>query len=158
MLKAIRKYAFWPTALIIVAALFVVLKFITPLQLITTESMEPTIMPYSFVLDIPVSHVEKGQMITFIDDQGGNVTHRVIGFAKDGSILTKGDANQAADVHLTPLTMQHVVGAPLGGFAIQLWMLAAIVVILLLGYLAFSLLREPKGEKTLDQERELAHA
>ena len=49
-----------------------------------------------FVKDIEFSELKKGDVVTF-KDGGAYTTHRVMGWNEDGSIITKGDANNTED-------------------------------------------------------------
>jgi len=64
--------------------------------------MEPAIPTGSvvFVRDVPAERVEEGNVITFADDGGNLITHRVARkFTADDSLRfrTKGDANENLD-------------------------------------------------------------
>ena len=67
---------------------------------ITSGSMQPTIAPGDIVLARPVDRASlaPGAIIVFDDAQrNGLVTHRVSSVNADGSLATKGDANQSPD-------------------------------------------------------------
>jgi signal peptidase len=69
---------------------------------VQSGSMEPAIQTGSvvFVEDVPAERVEEGDVITFSDDGGNLITHRVIEkHAADSSVrfVTKGDANENPD-------------------------------------------------------------
>jgi signal peptidase len=67
---------------------------------ITSGSMQPTITPGDIVLARPVDRASlaPGAIIVFDDAQrNGLVTHRVSSVNADGSLATKGDANQSPD-------------------------------------------------------------
>ncbi len=67
---------------------------------ITSGSMEPTIGPGDVVLARPVDResLAPGAIVVFDDAQrNGLVTHRVSSVNDDGSLVTKGDANQSPD-------------------------------------------------------------
>lgn len=77
---------------------------------INSGSMEPT-MPVGTVAIIkPDATLQAGNIITFLDENGKQVTHTFIGYDVDGTLLTKGDANPTPDVHDPALTEQDVVG------------------------------------------------
>jgi signal peptidase len=64
--------------------------------------MEPAIQTGSvvFIKDVPAERVEEGDVITYGDDGGNLITHRVVErHSTDSSIrfITKGDANENAD-------------------------------------------------------------
>jgi signal peptidase I len=78
---------------------------------ITSGSMLPSIPVGSVVYYTPVEQVAVGDVIVFYDTLAdSDVTHRVVGIADDGSLLTQGDNNDTADVHYPPLTMSDVHG------------------------------------------------
>jgi len=78
---------------------------------INSGSMEPT-MPVGTVAIIkPDATLQARDIITYVDQESGKqVTHTFIGYDVDGTLLTKGDANPAPDVHDPALTEQDVVG------------------------------------------------
>jgi signal peptidase len=78
---------------------------------ITSGSMAPFLAPGDVVLlgDAPTS-VEAGEVVTFRHHErdGTLVTHRVVAVNADGTISTRGDANDAPDPYTVRL--QDVVG------------------------------------------------
>ena len=70
---------------------------------VVTGSMEPTIMTgeYIIVKDADPNTLKEGDIITFYAKipqiRGLLCTHRIVGFNEDGSIMTKGDANNVED-------------------------------------------------------------
>lgn len=69
---------------------------------VVTGSMEPQISAGDFIVNKAKEGYEIGDVITFYDAQMGEyVTHRVI-LAEQGSYVTKGDANNAADSFSVP--------------------------------------------------------
>jgi len=62
---------------------------------VQTGSMIPTIPPESLVV-VQVGDYSVGQVITFVRD-GAVVTHRLMAVNADGSLVTRGDANEADD-------------------------------------------------------------
>jgi signal peptidase len=77
---------------------------------ITSGSMEPTLHVGARVITVPVHDFEKGDIITFRDNNGHVVTHTYVGDAQDGSLTTKGDANPTPDVFDRPLQKSDVIG------------------------------------------------
>jgi signal peptidase len=94
---------------------------------VQSGSMEPTIGVGSvvFVQDVPAERVEEGDVITYRDDGGNYVTHRVVEkHAADTSVRfrTKGDANDARDpepVYRGDLVGRVMFSIPLIGYVIQ---------------------------------------
>ena len=62
---------------------------------VQTGSMIPTIPPESLVV-VEAHEYSMGQVITFVRD-GHVVTHRLVAENADGSLVTRGDANEADD-------------------------------------------------------------
>lgn len=97
----------------------VIIMFATPIfgwraLNVLTPSMKPHISPGDLVLvhRVPISSIHKGDIITYNDlhQPGVTITHRVVGMGvMKGvpTIITKGDANQAADA---PVPDGRVVG------------------------------------------------
>ena len=70
--------------------------------LIQSGSMEPAIMTGDVVLVKKDNYYKKGDVATFYDYEKRVVTHRIIEELKGssgGDFITKGDANQAQDLH-----------------------------------------------------------
>ena len=89
----------------------VVLRLIFTPVVIETGSMTPT-LPVGTIAFIQQSNsFEPGDIITFQQsDMPRPVTHTFIGYADDGSLNTKGDANKVPDIHNTPLLASDVIG------------------------------------------------
>lgn len=93
--------------LLIVVALFAVQAFpgfvgSDHALIVQSGSMEPAIGTGSivFVSEVPPEQVEEGDVITYADDGGNLVTHRVVEkhvASESLRFVTKGDANDAAD-------------------------------------------------------------
>jgi signal peptidase I len=87
------------TALAIVATLALSgLIALGPYELfvVRTGSMSPTIPPTSAVLVDPSHRPTRRDVITFTD-RGKTTTHRLLGVRRDGTLITKGDANDDPD-------------------------------------------------------------
>lgn len=70
------------------------------LYVVQSGSMEPTIHTGSLVAVKPQSSYHKGDIITVKDTKYSTVTHRITGVQGKGTastVITKGDANKAAD-------------------------------------------------------------
>lgn len=98
---------------------------------ITSGSMEPLIRPGDVVLTSPTSEIEPGHVITYANParDGTLTTHRVLGVNPDGSLQTRGDANQSPDS--TPVPAADVVGrgrllVPLVGLPLH-WLSSGLV-------------------------------
>jgi signal peptidase len=87
---------------------------VSPLQakIIMTGSMKPHMPPGTIVLVQPQHAYHKGEVISFTNPFGHTVTHRLVGVQADGRLVTKGDANDAADGwRISPTAVQgQVVG------------------------------------------------
>lgn len=73
---------------------------------VQTGSMTPTIPARSLVV-VEVGHYEMGEPIAF-HVGNGVVTHRLVGDNGDGTYVTRGDANNVAD--LTPVEARDIIG------------------------------------------------
>jgi len=112
MKKFLRKYWFQLVALVVIAgiAAFRLVFMFTPM-IIETGSMEPTLPINSVVFIQPTDTLKPTDIITFKQDTDVRpTTHTFIGYADDGSLMTKGDANPAPDVRSVPLQMSDVEG------------------------------------------------
>jgi signal peptidase I, archaeal type len=78
---------------------------------IVSGSMEPTLPVGSIVFETDAENLKPGDIITFQQANDDHpTTHTFIGYAEDGSLMTKGDANPTPDVHDVPLTQDDVLG------------------------------------------------
>jgi len=135
-----RLFSFWVIFPVLAVGCLVVFTFLLPVRLVATGSMSPTIRAGSLIMNMPVSHVEKGQVITFREEPRGDlVTHRVFAVDANGDIQTKGDANPTPDLHSVPLRMNDVIGVVVGGRGIPLvTAIAGILAVLLALVLLYS--------------------
>jgi signal peptidase len=76
---------------------------------ITSGSMEPDFPVGSLVVDSAAAGIEPGRALTFTAD-GAVVTHVLVGFNDDGSLITRGTANDDADRWLAPVRPDDVRG------------------------------------------------
>lgn len=128
---------------------------------IETDSMSPTMPRGTVFVVIPTDHVQKGDVITFQDNAKGNVvTHRVYAVEADGTILTKGDANDFVDGNspLGPLQIDRVKGAVLFNQGISwvtliVWAVMLLVVSLI-GYMLFKVINKKDDVVVEDQKVE----
>lgn len=68
---------------------------------VVSGSMEPTISVGDIILiNTNVKNINKYDIVTFYDENGAFVTHRVLAVEKDGSVLTQGDANNTVDGYI----------------------------------------------------------
>lgn len=101
-----------PWVLLILAIVFLVvtLTWITPIKTVATGSMEPTLPVNSRILIDRDANYKPGEIITFHADEGELVTHRLVKYAENGDLVTKGDANTTQDYWNEPVTKSDVVG------------------------------------------------
>ena len=108
-----------PTVVGVVLALDVAGVLPYRVYVIHTGSMSPAIPPRSAVL-VRTGEYRVGQVITF-REHGLIVTHRLVAFDRDGTAITKGDADRSPDPWRVPRAniIGGVVVAPqLVGFAL----------------------------------------
>lgn len=94
---------------------------------VLSGSMEPTIGTGSvvFVTEVPPDTIEEGDVITYRDEGGNLVTHRVIEKKEAVTtfrLITKGDANENRDIE--PVLTNQIVGVvmfhiPYLGYLVQ---------------------------------------
>jgi len=135
---------------------------------VATGSMEPRLPVGSVIFETSPDTLKPGDIITFQEpNKPRTTTHAFIGYADDGSLMTKGDANPVADTHVVPLTHDEVVGkvvlelplfvpgfwlSPRGMLVIALVMMC----ILALGWRARGKIKEVLRSNDLyEQDREL---
>jgi len=167
--KFLRKY--WPYLLIVgfAAVVFVVrvVFMITPAT-VATGSMVPTLPVHSVVWVQPTDTLKPHDIIMFKQDTDSqSTTHTFIGYAEDGSLITKGDANPVADVRSVPLQMSDVEGkvvwvtafsAPAFWGSLRGMMVLVVIVIAAIGIAAvqFKYKRDLRKEAQAQQARKLA--
>jgi len=115
MKKSLRKITNAPavTILVILAIMVVVFRVMGfSLVYIDSGSMTPVMPEGSIAVVQPTKDIKPTDIISF--QQNGmpqRITHTFIGYADDGSLRTKGDANLAPDNHdAQPLQMSDVKG------------------------------------------------
>lgn len=109
--KHLKLLVIAPVALVLIAAIVIAFNQFVPSYRIGSGSMGKTIPVGSFVFLGPADNLEPRDVITF--QKEGDVqptTHTFIGYAEDGSLMTKGDANPTPDLHEPPLTIDDVEG------------------------------------------------
>jgi len=111
MKKFLNSSAFYPVlGLLAIAGIIVFRLIFTPVS-IQTGSMEPTLPVGTIVFIQSTDSLERGDIITY--QQFGSpmpTTHRYLGAAEDGSLMTQGDANSSPDVRPVPLQQADVMG------------------------------------------------
>lgn len=137
-MRLVRKVAPWLVTLMVFAGLGVTWMVLDMgAYRVNSGSMEPTLPKGSVVLTYKSDDLDRRDIITYRKEGGGVVTHTFIGRAKDGSLMTHGDANPVADNHQPPLTMQDVKGellvavTPLRAIAALLFVAAIVIVTML---------------------------
>lgn len=69
--------------------------------IVTTGSMEPSLSPGDLIFVKAQETYELGDVVTFYDNGGATVTHRIMGKVS-GQFITQGDANNTEDSELLP--------------------------------------------------------
>ena len=64
--------------------------------IVVTGSMEPNILSEEFILIDEKENYSKGDIVTYIDEDGFLITHRIVEI-NEKSFITKGDANNIED-------------------------------------------------------------
>ena len=77
--------------------------------LVQSGSMEPSIMTGDIVVVKQEQMYLNNQVVTFTDSSKRVVTHRIIEKKKDGSFVTKGDANRSEDRET--IKMNNIIGS-----------------------------------------------
>ncbi|MGV9002316.1 MAG: signal peptidase I [Candidatus Saccharimonadaceae bacterium] len=109
--RTLRENVTLLVALVLVVAGVLFIIFTIPIFRVLTGSMEPRLPVGSVIFEASADTLEPGDIITFREpDQSLPTTHAFIGYASDGSLITKGDANSVLDTHAVPLTHDEVVG------------------------------------------------
>ena len=100
-----RKRRAWVAVGLVLAATLGALAFVGlrghSVYAVTTGSMNPTIPPRSAVVVDRDAAPRVGDVITY-DHHGALVTHRLVAINPDGTLQTKGDANETPDAWGTP--------------------------------------------------------
>jgi signal peptidase I len=112
MKSLFRKTAPW-VLLIVIAGLgwFATASAGIQVHYVNSGSMEPVIPVHSVVITYETSDLKKNDVITFHNrDRGILTTHIFGGYAKDGTLKTKGAANRTPDNFTAPPRMEDVEG------------------------------------------------
>lgn len=75
---------------------------------VETGSMTPTIPQNSLVMILPQKNLSTGDIATYVNTSGVNVTHRVVGQSIGGDYIFRGDTNQVDDK--LPVKREAIVG------------------------------------------------
>lgn len=131
---------------------------------VISGSMQPSIDVYDIIVvkKVAQSKLSAGDIIAFFDGGGNVITHRIAGISEsDGKIryITKGDANNANDTESIPY--ENVIGKysfkiP-GGvrvFAAITSPLGIVLIILLFGFIGFSIIRKSNKKSARHSVRE----
>lgn len=111
MTKYLRKHVGFIVVIVLFVSLLVIGVFSNMVHRESTGSMEPTLPVNSILVDVPAHDLKVGDIITFPEaGQDAPVTHRLIKINKDGTLVTKGDANPSPDNPDMPLTKSDVMG------------------------------------------------
>lgn len=148
------------TAFAVLALLAIAVLFAWPGSYnITNGSMNPTIPIGAKVFTEQPSQYEVGDIITFraIEVTGGGeivVTHRLVGFNDDDTLITQGDANDSVDYPAVPVYQSDIIGKVVGQVpvvgGVQMWMMTnpllwmPVIVIVMVVFI-WPLLSKPKA-------------
>lgn len=109
---------------------------------VTSGSMEPAFSAGDMILIHGQDEYELGDIVTFRNEEGSLVTHRIVG-STEGSFITKGDANNVEDDTL--LSAENIVGKlvccvpVMGSFLLFLRTPVGVGVLVLVGFLLVEL-------------------
>ena len=83
---------------IIILSSYLILKFTNKMTIykVLTNSMETGIHAGDYIVITKSKEYKKGDVITYINEDGYFITHRIIKI-KDNKVITKGDANNTED-------------------------------------------------------------
>ena len=111
-MKKFLSYALYPLlGLVIIIAIVSLRSFVFTQVTIATGSMAPQLPVGSEVFIVDDDSLEPGDVITFKQATAPRpTTHEFLGYAEDGSLITKGVANTAVDVYKVPLQQSDVLG------------------------------------------------
>ena len=109
-MKQFSKTLSWLAAVLLIAFVVIMTTWVTPLKSVRTGSMVPTLPVGSRILIHEEASYHAGEHITFHADGGEVVTHRLVKYRPDGSIVTKGDANPTPDNWDDPVTKSDLMG------------------------------------------------
>jgi len=149
-MQAVRNHPRFTVAAVLLG-LLIIAYAVVPKYIIGSGSMQPTLPVGTIVIVQPVDTLKPTDIITF--QQEGDTrptTHTFIGYAKDGSLMTKGDANLTPDVHNPPLTMEDVKGKVV--YALFIPRLIGAALVALVGIMLIPSRRKTDAEADADDE------
>jgi signal peptidase I len=134
-----------------------IINFDVRVQRVGSGSMEPVLPVGALVITYKTAALHVNDIITFRNPEtGGTTTHVFGGYAKDGSLLTRGVANPSAD-NFSPRPLRGdvvgVVWRHVDVFAVSFWMTARgaaiLMLLLIIGMLLLSgRLEQPRTSDT----------
>ncbi|MES2876397.1 MAG: signal peptidase I [Patescibacteria group bacterium] len=155
-MKRITTYVTYGMLLIAFVGVIYVLRFVTPMLTVESGSMEPTLPTGSRIVTQDQDSYKIGDVITFRADDGDLTTHRLVEFAKDDSLVTKGDANLTPDVWDKPVAKSDVLGKVIYMTPITTWafwttlrglgIIVCLLVIVVMGFWRTDESNEPSAE------------
>jgi|GEM_PF-1833893 len=155
-MKFLRKNAGLMVVLVLVVGLFAFARVSGMVHIVATGSMVPTLPVHTIVVDMSTKDIKMGDVITF--QQAGmteTVTHRLIQINKDGSLITKGDANPTADNPDVALQKSDVVGKVLFQvpvFVPSFWMSIRGIVVIIAILVLITVYVTKSSDKSKDEE------
>lgn len=148
----------WVIGITILTALGLCMRFVTPTFIVSSGSMAPRLPVGTIIVTHPSSDLHAGDVITFTADNEV-ITHTLIGYRADGSLVTKGDANQSYDVFKAPVEQSDVIGKTIfytSLFTSDFWHHPRNISILLLGMLTLSAVivggSQPRAERKKESD------
>jgi len=127
----------------------IAIRAVVPSRVIDSGSMGSTLPVRTIVFLGSADDLQPRDIITFREKGGDRVTtHTFIGYAEDGSLMTKGDANPTPDVHDPALTMADVEGKVV--YALTLY--RQIALLLIAGLIIMVVV--PSGKKPDEDEQQ----
>ena len=115
---------------------------------VTTGSMEPTILPEEMIIISEAETYEKGDVVTYIDEEGFLITHRIIEMDTD-IFISQGDDNNIKDetCKISRIQGKVIFHSKILGFFV-LYLLKPICILYAISIVVMELLKQKtKGEK-----------
>lgn len=143
MTKRLRNTAIWSIAVLIAlcGAFLLATSYGVQVHAVKSGSMVGTLPKGAIVITHPEKNLKRRDVILFHNpgDRTGLTTHTFLGYNKDGSLITKGDANPSVDNFDQPPHQSDVVGKVwrhVDVFAPSFWLtLRGIIVVVCLAFL-----------------------
>lgn len=150
LMQAVRNHPRFTVVAVLLGLLFIAYA-VVPKYIIGSGSMQPTLPVGTIVIVQPVDTLKPTDIITFQQEgEARPTTHTFIGYAKDGSLMTKGDANPTPDVHTPPLTMEDVKGKV--AYALFIPRLIGVALLALVGIMLIPGRRKTDAKTDTDDE------